>query len=677
MKDRCEDAEASRDDPSYSASAMSSVTPKLMVSTAVPSSSSGVVPAVLTASSNGIPIVASPLNRPLRLRRNFSARVTSLSLTDVEECKLRFTEEHVEFLQQDNTQNTEGVFACAIKRSCLLLLAEKTEKYMSAICDNTAALTRSRFSCVRTDFTLPPGFLSTDAVVQNIAGLQNASLMADLLVEWLEADQGFDVWSINSVVGRSSAAMRCFRLPEALRVSEVETISIHFHMRTSGGTHGTYAVFQLYPHTTKHAIVNIGYDIGHSGLQTTTTIHRCSVHLIFDNREISKGVMSGDLGGQATDPPLPLQRVGNIWLRTYFISKAQYPVGKRRLTSGKIPTCENPGVTRPATEPGSLWWEASRLVAQPPWPLKKAECSITLQNDHHSVDIQKSWEDTPVVRDWLAGITWSSRPAALILADQQARPADVRRGARLTHPRRSESKSSQTANIFSTSCSTVGLTFVRCAGIAVTLHKAAYMTIDSSWERSTGNSKLGDQLGMVRMPPKTWRFVTLFPLDLPTTLPQLGEQVPCQRQIFSHQVDIKKGINEATKHRKATTRIMDKPQQDIVSLGQEPAKVKNKSMKSLVMKNTHLHPNSAEFRSRHYTGRHVVFTWLSLIPNPTIGGSHACSPPTKTNLVQSPTGSLPNFCMWESCWAMPLIGGFSRWSPISSVPSFRRCSILT
>ncbi|KAJ8880901.1 hypothetical protein PR048_017374 [Dryococelus australis] len=29
-------------------------------------------------------------------------------------------------------------------------------------------------------------------------------------------------------------------------------------------------------------------------------------------------------------------------------------------------TCENTGVTRPGIEPGSLWWEASRLTAQPP-----------------------------------------------------------------------------------------------------------------------------------------------------------------------------------------------------------------------------------------------------------------------------------------------------------------------
>ncbi|KAJ8886317.1 hypothetical protein PR048_012528 [Dryococelus australis] len=75
----------------------------------------------------------------------------------------------------------------------------------------------------------------------------------------------------------------------------------------------------------------------------------------------------------------------------------------------------------------------------------------------------KSWKGTLMVRDWLAGVTWSwsrtregkavidfagdSGPAAPIIADQQARPADVRRGARQTHPRRSEGKPSQTTNI--------------------------------------------------------------------------------------------------------------------------------------------------------------------------------------------------------------------------------------
>ncbi|KAJ8876141.1 hypothetical protein PR048_024050 [Dryococelus australis] len=37
----------------------------------------------------------------------------------------------------------------------------------------------------------------------------------------------------------------------------------------------------------------------------------------------------------------------------------------------------------------------------------------------------------------------------------------------------------------------------------------------------------------------------------------------------------------------------------------------------------------------------------------------------------------PDFRMWESCRTMPLVGGFSRGSPVSPALSFRRCYILT
>ncbi|KAJ8871285.1 hypothetical protein PR048_027593 [Dryococelus australis] len=40
-------------------------------------------------------------------------------------------------------------------------------------------------------------------------------------------------------------------------------------------------------------------------------------------------------------------------------------------------------------------------------------------------------------------------------------------------------------------------------------------------------------------------------------------------------------------------------------------------------------------------------------------------------------GSLPDFRTWESYRTMPLVGGFSRGSPVSPALSFQRCSILT
>ncbi|KAJ8882846.1 hypothetical protein PR048_014660 [Dryococelus australis] len=60
----------------------------------------------------------------------------------------------------------------------------------------------------------------------------------------------------------------------------------------------------------------------------------------------------------------------------------------------------------------------------------------------------------------------------------------------------------------------------------------------------------------------------------------------------------------------------------------------------------------------------------------TVAERLARSPPTKANRVQSPAGS-PDFRKWESCRTMPLVGRFSRGSPVSPTPSFRCCSIFT
>ncbi|KAJ8880342.1 hypothetical protein PR048_016809 [Dryococelus australis] len=65
----------------------------------------------------------------------------------------------------------------------------------------------------------------------------------------------------------------------------------------------------------------------------------------------------------------------------------------------------------------------------------------TIQNNLHSVDIRKSWKGTLVVRDRLASRGQGDISCAAEAPQRQylqARPADVRRGARQTHPRRSE-----------------------------------------------------------------------------------------------------------------------------------------------------------------------------------------------------------------------------------------------
>ncbi|KAJ8878980.1 hypothetical protein PR048_019586 [Dryococelus australis] len=50
-------------------------------------------------------------------------------------------------------------------------------------------------------------------------------------------------------------------------------------------------------------------------------------------------------------------------------------------SSGTIPTSENPGAARPGMEPGSPWWEANSLTAQPPHA-----CTV-YRNDHSGLQV--------------------------------------------------------------------------------------------------------------------------------------------------------------------------------------------------------------------------------------------------------------------------------------------------
>ncbi|KAJ8889325.1 hypothetical protein PR048_008824, partial [Dryococelus australis] len=79
--------------------------------------------------------------------------------------------------------------------------------------------------------------------------------------------------------------------------------------------------------------------------------------------------------------------------------KREIPENTRRPTasSGTIPTCENP-VNRPGIEPGSPWWEASVLIAQPPWPpiaLEKISAHDVLHEN--SENSQRLWNTFSVV----------------------------------------------------------------------------------------------------------------------------------------------------------------------------------------------------------------------------------------------------------------------------------------
>ncbi|KAJ8872687.1 hypothetical protein PR048_026300 [Dryococelus australis] len=64
---------------------------------------------------------------------------------------------------------------------------------------------------------------------------------------------------------------------------------------------------------------------------------------------------------------------------------------------------------------------------------------------------------------------------------------------------------------------------------------------------------------------------------------------------------------------------------------------------------------------------------------PTSGRTYAASTIMyrQSRRVLSPAGSPPYFRMWESCLTIPLVGGFSRGSPVLPALTFRLCSTLT
>ncbi|KAJ8870270.1 hypothetical protein PR048_029291 [Dryococelus australis] len=79
----------------------------------------------------------------------------------------------------------------------------------------------------------------------------------------------------------------------------------------------------------------------------------------------------------------------------------------------------------------------------------------------------------------------------------------------------------------------------------------------------------------------------------------------------------------------------------------------------------------------NYVLKGAITPKTAYLPGTAVTERLACSPPTKVNRVRSPAGSLPDFRMLEPCRTMPLVGGFSRGSPVSPAPSLRCCSILT
>ncbi|KAJ8870631.1 hypothetical protein PR048_029654 [Dryococelus australis] len=242
-------------------------------------------------------------------------------------------------------------------------------------------------------------------------------------------------------------------------------------------------------------------------------------------------------------------------------------------SSCTIPTCENPGVTRPGIEPGSPLWEARRLTAQPPRPLTFAF--------HRRVVIS---EINIVV--------------SLVYVNTVARALEL-----------------------------PGEVFMQSAYRLFTGRRLK----SYSWESPTNRlARRGDdavhEQARVGLTDRASRDFEL-----------------CCRQ------------SEPLSYCSFTLSVQ----------GQEARERYGRQLHALLAASSLLRPKRAVFPSNKLFEFVVPICILS-------GGvvrllaSHLGEP-----------GSLPDFRMWESCRTTPLVGRFSRGSPVSPVPSFQRCSTLT
>ncbi|KAJ8883480.1 hypothetical protein PR048_015324 [Dryococelus australis] len=284
-------------------------------------------------------------------------------------------------------------------------------------------------------------------------------------------------------------------------------------------------------------------------------------------------------------------------LRNARAEKRETPEKTRRpvVSSGTIPTCENPGVTRSRIEPCTPpWSEASSLTTQPPR-------SLIEKNIQRCSALSHQWrrEESPppsihplfnllchsVTADWccmlFAVATARGKLKALIrrltMGDQIVQPAN-----RILH------------------CLMLAITDFHSA---VHLSRCSYSIARNSATHSLTNSS-------------ALRAVTLIP-----RLPWPPGRINAPR------VTLRRRLARFVKR---CFPVTHQPQYDVYSTNIGAA----------------------------------VAQWL------------AHSPPTTAIRVRSSVGSLPDFRMLESCWTMPLAGGFSRSTPVSPALAFQRRSVI-
>ncbi|KAJ8868860.1 hypothetical protein PR048_030401 [Dryococelus australis] len=155
---------------------------------------------------------------------------------------------------------------------------------------------------------------------------------------------------------------------------------------------------------------------------------------------------AGFLGGLPFSQPFEVSMEQH---RNERAGEIGYPREKPRQRPARFPHGEYPGGGEPRRESNSVRLGGRRIGVPVTYQPR-------LSADAGGDGSSRTTRERDYRREW----SIVSSLAAPTLADQQARPADVRHGARQIHPHRSEGKPSQMANIFSTSYATGGLAFV-------------------------------------------------------------------------------------------------------------------------------------------------------------------------------------------------------------------------
>ncbi|KAJ8895369.1 hypothetical protein PR048_000701 [Dryococelus australis] len=363
---------------------------------------------------------------------------------------------------------------------------------------------------------------------------------------------------------------------------------------------------------------------------------------------------------QKITPEKPMLRVPPEW-RGGGNGRSQRKTRRPTASSGTIPTCENP-VTRPGIEPGSPWWEASRLTAQRPWPLFAEQPASFLA--------RRGAIEQSVVDENLGPLVAPAHVLSFALLSRTCRlfttPEVDDPRASLTHPHPKIDCSGTTG-----SC--VGITpgTPTCAPhwrdssndvVEYTIHEipprvkvrrvtqtCASRLIVASRCKST---KWHVVFKLITRLYETFRGLTSHPNQLYVCMVRSPLPIPRRPS-----VRLLATSEEAVA-------IVCSPQQLCWTTGSEVATVQLSSgvahlrgrtycyMRHLIMppgsveRGTVRVPDVLCREGKPYPRRAPVAKRLD------------CSLPTKANRVQFLGGSLPDFRKWESCRTMPLVGSF-------------------